>query len=344
MDEPSDGAEAKLAGNDLTRAQELRRRRAAAGGELGGLTISLMWDTRDDLDLYVITPAGDTINYGNRKSKCGGHLDVDANYTTKTDTPVENIFWEGEGPPQGLYKWFVRNAGVVPTSRGKSVKFTVQIQQGGVMKMEHGSVGPDQLQTGTSEVRYPETTSHESRLSTCKKCIESIVQDNCDEQRDSVGLVSFANTARWDSDIVALGGTNREAVLEKIHRLRTRGRTAYYKAILSGLKKLKNRARDEAKWLIALTDGADTEGGPQEIAECINLLEKTPNLNLALITLGSEADQSVLRRLQEAAKVEKQDNDGDSLGILLRADNLDQVREAFQSIAAEMESSGGAAG
>ena len=78
MDEPSEGAEAILRGEDLAKAQELRRRRSAAGGELGGLTISLMWDNKDDLDLYVVPPCGERIYYDSRTSSCGGLLDVSA--------------------------------------------------------------------------------------------------------------------------------------------------------------------------------------------------------------------------------------------------------------------------
>ena len=43
--------------------RELTRRLDVAGAELGALTISLMWNTKEDLDLHVINPNGDRIWY-----------------------------------------------------------------------------------------------------------------------------------------------------------------------------------------------------------------------------------------------------------------------------------------
>jgi membrane-bound inhibitor of C-type lysozyme len=87
--------------------EETERRRERYGGASGKLTISLIWDTDDDLDLHVVEPDGEEIHYSKTISKSGGKLDIDANASDETilDNPVENIFWQD--PPKGKYRVIV---------------------------------------------------------------------------------------------------------------------------------------------------------------------------------------------------------------------------------------------
>ncbi len=85
------------------------------GGQSGDVQVSLFWHNRNDLDLAVVTPAGDRISFSNPKSKCAGRLDVDANDVRKgfgrtVLDPVENIFWPKERAPRGRYKVYVSYA------------------------------------------------------------------------------------------------------------------------------------------------------------------------------------------------------------------------------------------
>ena len=70
-----------------------------------------MWNTADDLDLRVTTPAGVRIFYEQKRSPCGGVMDVDmndmnaANAVQRSTTPVAHVYWPAEtGAPAGEYK------------------------------------------------------------------------------------------------------------------------------------------------------------------------------------------------------------------------------------------------
>tara|TARA_B100001287_G_scaffold158925_1_gene133571 strand:- start:146 stop:1498 length:1353 start_codon:yes stop_codon:yes gene_type:complete len=87
--------------------EELRARLEREGARSSDVQVSLMWNNYNDLDLHVVCPSGERIHGGNRKSACGGHLDVDANVRPDSRKPIENVVWpEGEAPA-GSYQVFV---------------------------------------------------------------------------------------------------------------------------------------------------------------------------------------------------------------------------------------------
>jgi hypothetical protein len=80
------------------------------GGQQGKLQVTLAWDDRNDLDLYVVCPSGEEINWrAANRQRCGGKLDIDANNGRGplSETPVENVFWDD--PPPGRYRILVQN-------------------------------------------------------------------------------------------------------------------------------------------------------------------------------------------------------------------------------------------
>jgi hypothetical protein len=82
---------------------EIGRRLRRHGAQSGKLTVSLMWDGKDDIDLHSYKDDSH-IWYRNKQGTCGGVLDVDANASQSQmfNEPVENIFWNN--PTMGEYK------------------------------------------------------------------------------------------------------------------------------------------------------------------------------------------------------------------------------------------------
>jgi len=89
--------------------KEIATRVEKAGGKIGKVTISLAWQNRNDLDLHVLTAKGEDICFHNRRSSCGGMLDVDQNVLPHTSTPVENVFWPPNVAPKGPLKVYVHH-------------------------------------------------------------------------------------------------------------------------------------------------------------------------------------------------------------------------------------------
>ncbi len=73
----------------------------------GEITVSLLWDSTDDVDLHIMTPDGSEIYYGNR-SVGGGELDIDANTSSNMmDNPVENVYFSV--PAGGTYTVWIED-------------------------------------------------------------------------------------------------------------------------------------------------------------------------------------------------------------------------------------------
>jgi uncharacterized protein YfaP (DUF2135 family) len=124
---------------------EIEDRVTKAGGLYAGVDVraSLLWNNGNDLDLHVLTPAGEHIFYGAKQATCGGWLDVDMNaggaHTTK---PVENVRWAKGTARRGRYKVWVRNFAFHEAKRAPT-PFKVELEVGGKISHVEGVISPN---------------------------------------------------------------------------------------------------------------------------------------------------------------------------------------------------------
>ncbi len=141
----------------------------------GDVQVTLRWRTKDDLDLAVKDPSGQTVFFRQPKSPSGGELDVDSNADcVNTNTsPVENVFWPTGGAPTGRYQVQVvlYRACEQPSNRSRTVPFTVTVLNKGQTTTLNGTVSlakprvdfpPFSVQAGASAPSSPGTPSQAS--------------------------------------------------------------------------------------------------------------------------------------------------------------------------------------
>lgn len=320
----------------------IEKRLRHEGGELGALTISLIWNNFQDLDLYVVTPGNKTICYSAKfDSESNGVQDIDYNYNGKmSDTPIENIYWSGI-PPNGRYKVKVLNW------HQKEVECWVRVKARDVITMYDLKTVSTGGSWATQEITFDyheETILREqrdapTRLSIARKCIHQIIEDL--SYNDKVGLVTFASDVKRRLDPTALDSdTNSRKIADAMDVMKTRGKTHFYEAIQTACQTLilppshiRTSADEGAKWVIALTDGADTMRA-EEQTKAVEMAAKTltdrhANLNLGIITLGPVTgdDERKISQLKDAAER------GGGKAIRKAATDVAGVRTAFEEIA-----------
>lgn len=123
-------------------ATEIGQRRMSAGGQIGEVTISLIWGTFDDLDLHVWNPQLDHVWFGKKMSR-SGHLDVDMNVFLQTDSPIENYFEKTAS--NGNYRFAVD---LFRSRTEQPVTYTVGVWVRGKSKFFTGTVAADDQLVG----------------------------------------------------------------------------------------------------------------------------------------------------------------------------------------------------
>ena len=102
------------------------------------LTLTLQWDTFNDVDLYLEEPSGELIYFLSRRSNSGGVLDRDSNAACNIDgINRETISYPAGAPPGGIYVFMVDLWS--PCGRG-GANYTVTLEQGGTRRVFTGRV------------------------------------------------------------------------------------------------------------------------------------------------------------------------------------------------------------
>lgn len=110
----------------------------ALSGADGSPRFNLTWTGSTDLDLYVIEPNGETLNYINSLSSSGGELDIDCTGSC-TGGNSENITWVNGGS-SGTYQYYVDYF-----SGSQTTSFNITITDNGtVVGTQSGSLSSGQ--------------------------------------------------------------------------------------------------------------------------------------------------------------------------------------------------------
>ena len=103
--------------------------------EDGDVTITLRWDTPDDLDLMIVCPDGDRVKYSSKEA-CGGRLDVDNRAQNPNDPGAENIYFEEGLPEPGTYRIEVENFADRTPGRSTPYRVIIRDKEGNVVEKE----------------------------------------------------------------------------------------------------------------------------------------------------------------------------------------------------------------
>jgi Uncharacterized protein conserved in bacteria (DUF2135) len=109
----------------------------------GDIQITLRWGTSDDLDLSVVAPNDEEVDYRNRVVSSSGELDVDANADCKAEAtpsiPIENVYWPDTQAPSGRYTIAV-NLFNRCSSNTAPIPFTLRLLNHGTVQTFRGEV------------------------------------------------------------------------------------------------------------------------------------------------------------------------------------------------------------
>nr|MCR4780727.1 zinc-ribbon domain-containing protein [Ruminiclostridium sp.] len=122
------------------------------GAGVGPITVTLAWQTHDDLDLHMITPDGSRIYYRNKTAQ-GGTLDVDMNARDNElaeEVAIENIYFPD--PENGHYKVYLRD--YYDRTPGSSTHWMIKVKVGDNESVYEGDIDGSGTEQFVTEFDY----------------------------------------------------------------------------------------------------------------------------------------------------------------------------------------------
>ena len=171
---------------DEAAMSELQDRLDREGARSGDVQISLMWDNYNDLDLHVLCPSGERIHGGNKKSECGGELDVDANVRPETKKPVENVVWDDNTAQPGEYQVYVHHYKKHKKRRTKDpTKFKVIVNNVGDMLEFDGDLSHGDPIKLVAQFKVPSQKERDAKIEAIRMQLENFGSKSPKSQNDS---------------------------------------------------------------------------------------------------------------------------------------------------------------
>ncbi len=146
---------------------DMQARLNREGAEAGEIELALAWNNKNDLDLHCITPEGEHIYFGNKRSSHNGYLDVDMNRDQDdlSNKPTEHIRWRQDDALAGEYKVYIHYYQQrVPSD---PIPYTLEMQWGDTSKTVRGELSyRDPVSTKTQQVMFKDGVLGEGLLLT----------------------------------------------------------------------------------------------------------------------------------------------------------------------------------
>jgi len=160
------------------------------------------------------------------------------------------------------------------------------------------------------------------RLRTCKDSIRNILE-NFTSYDDQVGIIAFAHSTKVLFDMMRVAD-KLQFMFERLEQLEVFGRTNFYDAMLEAVQKL-SKVESGSKWIIALTDGADTGSFVDQDGSIARKIIEVKGLNVACITVGDLPAMSM--------KIIKNYVASSNKGMHVEASDTRKIADAFKQIA-----------
>jgi len=148
---------------------ELQKALKRVGAKDGEIAVTLMWDTKDDLDLHVQLPEPYGEISAENPEVAGGRLDIDGNHCLEMNTgmkPIENIYWpkvdstSNYHPPIGEYSVYVKAYSKHSNSMEQEANLTAVVSVQGKKDIYHLRLlpGKTEMKVGSFQYSGPSAT------------------------------------------------------------------------------------------------------------------------------------------------------------------------------------------